>query len=74
MKTVNVAPSSAEGHFVKDAKKVVNLDTVNETFLVRGKSSLETKNHTTLEMQEDCLVTCQTVFDPFKGVFVKSKD
>lgn len=40
---VNVAPSSIEGHFVKGAKKVVNLDKVNETFLVEGESILETK-------------------------------
>lgn len=73
-KGVNVAPSSTEGHFVKDAKKVVNLDAINETFLVEGKSKLVTKNHTTLDMKEDCLITCQTVYDPFKGLFIKSKD
>jgi len=45
---INVAPSSTEGHFVKGAKQVVALDTINETFLVKGESTLETKNHTTL--------------------------
>ena len=39
---VNVAPSSTEGHFIKGAKQVVNLDKVNETFLVEGPSVLET--------------------------------
>lgn len=71
---VNVAPSSTEGHFVHDANKVVNLDQVNETFLVEGKSSLVTKNHTTLEMNEDCLITCQTVYNPFLKAFEKSRD
>lgn len=70
----NVSPSSTEGHFVKGAKKVINLDNVNETFRVEGKSELVTKNHTTLEMNEDCLITCQTVFDPFAASFVKSRD
>lgn len=74
LKRINVAPSSTEGHFVEQAEKVVNLDKVNETFLVKGKSSLTTKNHTTLEMREDCLITCQVVYDPFSKAFEKSKD
>ena len=73
-KTVNIAPSSTEGHFVKGHKEVVNLDEINETFLVKGKSVLETKNHTSLNMNEDCLITCQVVFDPFARVFNKSQD
>ena len=73
-KRVNVAPSSTEGHFIKGAKQVINLDKVNETFHVKGKAKLTTTNHTTLDIEEDCLITCQTVYDPFKGVFVKSKD
>ena len=72
--SVLVAPSSTHGHFVKGAKNVVNLDNVNETFLVEGASTLETSNHTTLEMPEDCLITCQTVFNPFKKMFEKSRD
>lgn len=71
---VNVAPSSTEGHFIKGAKKVVNLDTINETFLVEGPSVLETKNHTSLEIKEDCLITCQVVYNPFSKMFTKSKD
>jgi hypothetical protein len=71
---VNVAPSSTEGHFVKGAKQVINLDNVNETFLVEGQSVLETKNHTSLEIEEDCLITCQVVYNPFEKMYSKSKD
>jgi hypothetical protein len=71
---VNVAPSSTEGHFIEEAAQVINLDEVNETFLVKGKSKLTTKNHTDLIIPEDCIITCQTVYDPFKEVFIKSKD
>lgn len=71
---INVAPSSTEGHFVKNARQVVMLDQVNETFSVAGPSELVTKNHTTLEMEDDCLITCQTVYNPFAGVFEKSRD
>lgn len=74
IKKVNVAPSSTEGHFVEKAKAVVNLDEVNETFLVEGSSQLTTRNHTTLNIEEDCMITCQVVFDPFKKIFEKSKD
>ena len=71
---INVAKSSTEGHFVKGANQVVNLDEVNETFLVKGKSVLETKNHTSLNMDEDCIITCQTVYDPFDKISIKSRD
>lgn len=71
---VNVAPSSTEGHFVKGANKVVNLDEVNETFLVDGPATLETKNHTSLEMKESCLITCQVIYNPFSKMFTKSRD
>ena len=71
---VSVAPSSTHGHYVKGATNVVNLDEVNETFLVEGESLLETSNHTTLEMPEICLITCQTVFNPFTEMYQKSED
>lgn len=71
---VNVAPSSTEGHFIEDAKSVINLDITNETFLVEGKSKLTTKNHTTLEIEEDCLITCQKVYNPFSKLFERSAD
>jgi hypothetical protein len=71
---VNIAPSSTSGHYVKGAKNVINLDEVNETFLVEGDSILETENHTTLDMPGDCLITCQTVYNPFTEMYNKSKD
>ena len=71
---VNVAPSSTEGHFVKDAEKVVAIDEINETFLVKGKSKLVTQNHTDLDMGEDCVITCQTVYDPFADAFKQAVD
>ena len=74
---VNIAPSSSHGHYIEQHEQegqVINLDQVNETFHVKGKAKLTTTNHTTLDIEEDCLITCQTVYDPFKGVFVKSKD
>lgn len=75
MKTkINVAPSSTEGHFVEGAKNVVNLDETNETFLVEGAAVLTTKNHTTLEMTEDCIITCQKVYNPFSKMFERSRD
>lgn len=78
MKTVvnkiNVAPSSTEGHFVEKAKKVVELDKINETFMVKGGGLLTTKNHTTLEIKGDSLITCQRVYDPFKQMFERSRD
>jgi hypothetical protein len=74
MKTTNVAPSSTKGHFVHNAKKVVNLDKVNETFLVDGPATLTSENHTTLEMKEGCLITCQNVYNPFLKAFEKSRD
>ena len=73
-KLINIAPSSTEGHFIKDAKEVVMLDEITETFHIKGKSKLITKNHTTLEIEEDCLITCQQVYDPFKKAFEKSHD
>ena len=73
-KGVNIAPSSTDGHFIRKAKKVVNLDKINETFAVEGGSVMKTSKHTDLVTDEDCLITCQTVYDPFTGLFQKSKD
>jgi hypothetical protein len=70
----NVSPSSEEGHFVKGAEKVIDLDAVTESFFVEGRSKLVTKNHTTLEMEEDCLVNCQVVYNPFAKMYEKSRD
>ena len=71
---VNVAPSSDSGHYIEKAKQVINLDEVNETFFVEGCSVLTTKNHTTLENKESCLITCQNVYDPFAKAFERSRD
>jgi hypothetical protein len=74
MKLVNVAPSSTEGHFVKGANQVIALDEIQETFHVKGKSTLTSKNHTDLVLKQDCLITCQQVFNPFSKLYEKSKD
>ena len=76
MKTqrVNVAPSSDEGHYVEKAKRVVMLDDLTESFLVEGESELLTKNHTTLEMRDSCLVSCQVVYNPFSKMLERSRD
>lgn len=74
LERVNVAPSSNEGHFVEKAKRVINLDEVTEAFFVEGKSQLVTKNHTTLEMKDDCLINCQVVYDPFAKMYERSRD
>lgn len=71
---VNVAPSSDEGHFISGAKQVVQLDEVTEAFFVQGASQLTTKNHTTLEMQDDCLINCQVVYNPFAKMHERSRD
>ena len=71
---LNIAPSSDSGHFVQGRTKVVNLDEVNETFLVEGDSVLTTKNHTDLKLSGPCLITCQQVLNPFTGLYEKSQD
>jgi len=74
LEKVNVAPSSDEGHFVEKSKNVVEIEKVNETFKVEGPALLTTKNHTNLEIKEDCLIVCQQVYDPFKQMHERSKD
>lgn len=71
---VNIAPSSTDGHYVENAKNVIDLDNVTETFIVEGASVLTTSKHTTLEIAEDCLINCQMEFNPFSKMFEKSKD
>lgn len=71
---VNVAPSSTEGHYVENAEKVINIDNINEIFHVVGKSILTTKNHTDLNIEEDCLITCQKVYDPLTVLLINAKD
>lgn len=74
MNKVNVAPSSVEGHFVENAQQVIDLDRVNELFYVKGKSKLTTKNHTSLIIKEDCVISCQNVYNPFSRMFERSRD
>ncbi len=71
---INVAPSSTSGHYITKTKKVINLDNVNETFLVEEPSELITENHTTLIQDEKGLITCQMVYNPFAKMFEKSYD
>lgn len=71
---VNVAPSSDEGHFIEESQRVVQLDDVTESFFVEGKSKLVTKNHTTLEIEDDCLINCQMVYNPFAKMYERSRD
>ena len=73
-KRVNVAPTSTEGHYVEGAEQVVNLDNVTETFFVKGKSKLVTKNHTTLNIEEPSLIICQVEYNPFSKMMQKAAD
>jgi len=75
IKGVNVASkTSTSGHFIQDARKVVNLDEVKDTYFVEGKSKLVTKNHTTLNQDKSVLITTQVVYNPFAKMFEQSKD
>ena len=75
IKGINVASqTSTSGHFVQEARKVVNLDQVKDTYFVEGKSKLVTKNHTELKQETDCLITTQVVYNPFAKMFEQSKD
>ena len=74
LERINVAPSSTHGHFVEEAKNVILLDEITETFDVKGKSKLVTSNHTTLERSEDCTIICQNVYNPLTQMLEKSRD
>jgi len=75
VKKVNVAPSSDEGHFVVGADNIINLDPEStESFVVEGKSTLVTKNHTTLEMEDSCLINTQVVYNPLSRAYEKVRD
>lgn len=72
---VNVAPTSDEGHYVEGARKVINIEQeVTESFIVEGKSKLVTKNHTDIELDEDCLINTQVVYNPFSKMYEKVRD
>jgi hypothetical protein len=71
---INVAPSSTSGHYVEEAEEVINLDEINETYYIKGRTKLSSKNHTTLIMEEDCMITCQRVYNPYTDGFVRAVD
>lgn len=70
----NVATQSTEGHFVKTTAPVVCLDKVREAFFVEGNATLTSKNHQTLPLEKDCLLTPQVVYNPFTQMLERSKD
>lgn len=72
-KQINIAPSSTEGHFIT-TKNVVEIDKINETFLVKETSDLISANHTSLVNQPAGIITCQTVYNPFTKLYEQSKD
>lgn len=74
MTKTNIAPSSTHGHFIEKTTKVIELDKINETFYVEEPSELTTTNHTTIKNEEECLITCQVVYNHFLGKELKSKD
>lgn len=75
LKRVNVAPTSDNGHFVEGARNVIDLDKeVTESFFVEGKSKLVTENHTTLKLNEDCLINSQVVYNPFSKMYERAHD
>jgi len=74
-KKVNVAPTSDEGHFVTGARNVVDLERdITETFLTEGKCTLVTKNHTTINIDEDSLINTQQVYNTFSKMYQKVVD
>lgn len=73
--SVNVAPTSNKGHYVENAQKVIDLDLEEtESFIVIGKAKLVTESHTTLNLEEDCLINTQVVYNPFAQVYENAKD
>ncbi len=76
MLKANIAPSSTHGHFLQNAKNVVNLDEINETFLVEveGETEMVSENHLDLPVNEDCLVICQKTFNGFSALYERSQD
>lgn len=71
---VNVAPTSTEGHFVTKHKNVICIDKTKEAFFVEGDAILQSKNHHTLEMEKDCLIMPQQVYNPYSKSLERSRD
>ena len=71
----NVSPSSEVGHYVKGARNVIDLDKdITESFIVEGKSELVTKNHESIQLDEDCLINSQVVYNPYSKMYEKVVD
>lgn len=73
-KAENVAKNSTAGHFVEKAKKVVCLDDIKEAYFVEGKAELTTKNHQTLNLEKDCLIMPQQIYNPYSKSLERSRD
>lgn len=71
---VNVALQSTAGHFVEKHEKVVLLDGTKEAFFVEGEAELKTENHQTLPLQNNCLISPQQVYNPYKKALQRSQD
>ena len=75
MGKVNVAEKSTKGHFVEEySKPVICLDGTKEAFFVEGEAVLRTENHFTLNMEKDCLIMPQQVFNPYSRMLQRSRD
>ncbi len=70
----NVAKKSTAGHFVEKAKKVICLDNIKEAYFVEGDAELTTKNHQTLNLEKDCLIMPQQVYNPYSKSLERSRD
>lgn len=77
---VNVAPSSTNGHYIKNltegkpAPRVIELSNETESFFVEGKSVLKTENHTTIKHSQSVLILTQSVYDPVSQLMRKAVD
>lgn len=74
LEKINVATKSTEGHFVTKAKKVICMDEIKEAYFVNGDATLISKNHQTLDLEKDCLIMPQQVYNPFSKSLERSKD
>ena len=75
---VCVAPRSTNGHYVKDAARVICLDEIEEIYEVQvseGKcAKLVTANHGEQVIKEDCTIYHQDSINPFTGIIEKARD
>lgn len=71
---VNIAQTSTEGHFVENHERIICLDEVKEIFFVEGNAILKTKHHQTLNLEKDCLIVPQQVYNPYTKMLERSRD